>query len=123
MYKLQSTSILRLSDGASIPQDPANVDYAAYLAWVAKGNTPQPADVPATVYASLTPRQIRMALTRAGLRDEVEAAVAAGDQDIKDWWEFSTAFERNHPEVLAMQAALSVSNESLDLLWSLGATL
>lgn len=45
MYKLtNSTSILRLSDNACIPADPANTDYAAYLEWIAAGNIPQPAD-------------------------------------------------------------------------------
>ena len=37
-------SVLRVLDNASIPFDPANTDYQAYLAWVAKGNTPLPAD-------------------------------------------------------------------------------
>jgi hypothetical protein len=41
-----SDSILRLADNAFIPPDPGNTDYAAYLAWLEEGNTPEPAPAP-----------------------------------------------------------------------------
>jgi hypothetical protein len=34
----------RFADGAAIPFAPDNTDYQKYLAWVAAGNTPEPAD-------------------------------------------------------------------------------
>jgi hypothetical protein len=40
----EAKSICRLSDGASIPFDPANTDYQDYLKWLEKGNTPLPAE-------------------------------------------------------------------------------
>jgi len=71
----------------------------------------------------ITPRQIRQALTAAGLRESVESGVAAGSQDLKDWWEFSDSFERMHPEVIAFGIALKKSDKELDALWALGASL
>ena len=46
-YQLTASDcILRLTDNAFIPPDPANTDYAAYLAWLEAGNTPDPAPIP-----------------------------------------------------------------------------
>lgn len=50
-YKLQTDvdgtplAVLR-SDGWSVPFDPSNTDYQAYLKWLEEGNTPLPADAP-----------------------------------------------------------------------------
>jgi hypothetical protein len=50
MYKLirgsggETNSVYRISDDTSIPFDPDNTDYIAYLAWLSEGNQPTPAD-------------------------------------------------------------------------------
>ena len=46
IYKLtlKNNVVVRLNDGASIPFDPANTDYQAYLKWLDEGNQPLPAD-------------------------------------------------------------------------------
>jgi hypothetical protein len=52
MYKLSpnswdgtsSKSIIRLSDDACIPFDPANSDYQEFLRWCEAGNEPLPPD-------------------------------------------------------------------------------
>lgn len=72
---------------------------------------------------SISPRQIRHALNAVGLRQTVEAAIAAGSQDLKDWWEFAAQFERQHPIVVSMGAQLGQTPEQLDALFELGSTL
>jgi hypothetical protein len=54
--------VRRLSDGANIPIDPGNRDYAEYLKWVTEGGIVIPADPP------LTPTEITAVLRSAAIR-------------------------------------------------------
>lgn len=70
-YQLtQGDTILRTADNAFIPQDPANTDYAAYLAWLDEGNTPEPAPIPEPAPVLTTAQKLEAAgLTVAELKE------------------------------------------------------
>lgn len=78
MYQLtENTSILR-ADGACIPADAANTDYANYLAWVAEGNTAEPYIEPVqTVVEQLARLDAENALSQRNLRDFIRVTTEA----------------------------------------------
>lgn len=72
---------------------------------------------------SITAFQIRSALNQLNLRSDVEQAVSAGDQDLKDAWAFAPLFNRFNEQVLAMQTALNLTDSQVDEIFDIGATL
>lgn len=68
----------------------------------------------------VTRRQFLQGLTRLGLRAPVMAWRAAldpadpADLDLIDWYDESQFFERQNPELLAVAAAFSLSDEQVD---------
>jgi hypothetical protein len=85
MYKIiNATVVIRTTDSISIPADPQNTDYSAYLQWLAEDNTPEPADqLPPQDYAaqilSLERENMMPRITREFmLLDAVAKAAAQG---------------------------------------------
>lgn len=92
------------------------------IEWYFEGDAIPAIDTPPVVY-SVTPRQFRQALTAGGYRATVDAAVASSDQNIQDWYEFSTSFDSNNPIMTAMAATLGFTQQQVNDLFALASTL
>lgn len=125
--------IIRNTDGAAIPPDPANRDYASYLKWVQAGGVPDPyVAPPALVPHSISDRQFFQQLAVQGIisPDEALAANAAvipaplltiieglpveNQFAAKMLVSGATVFERNHPMTIAIGTAYGWTADQID---------
>lgn len=114
-------TIIRESDGACIPPDPDNSDYAALLAsgaQIAPYEEPPP-EIPQHV----TPWQAREALRLAGLLPAINAHIEALGENHQAYiaWHYAERIARTSPLIAALAPAFGLSEQQLDDLFTTAA--
>ena len=69
--------------------------------------------------ASLSAAKFRLALLAMGELDAVEAAIPQAPREVQIMWEYSTSYERMHPAIVQLGAAMGYSDEQLDQLFGI----
>ena len=106
------------------PADTAPVSVAVKNLLASGNNSIAPYVAPAAQQvASVSPRQIRLALTQIGLRQQVEDYVNAASISVQDSWHYSTSFLITDPMIAACMAALGKTQADLNNLFTLASTL
>lgn len=104
-----------------IPARPAPTDQWSGSSWV---NVP-----PAPDFLPLTARQLRLGLIDNGISpSDVQAALEAlpaGAQREKALveWEYAATFDRLHPLIATVGAALDLTDKQIDTMWTAAAAL
>jgi hypothetical protein len=127
-------SIVAIIDGVemTVPDNMANRHRQMLAEWEAEGNTIEPytppEPPPLDPLRPLTSRQLRLGLVRHGISlSSVETAIEAiedpTDREVaRIEWKYTTTFERSHPLVNQIGAALGLTPEQIDAMWAEAAT-
>lgn len=87
MYKLCDGGVIRLADGIRILYETStSPDLTEYNAWLAKGNTPAPAETPKEIAAEEAAAAAEKALIQAKAQDIADA--------LPDWATVAAKFDR-----------------------------
>jgi len=72
---------------------------------------------------SVTPLQIRRALRQTGLLDEVQSFIESSSVEVREAWEYAIQIDRNNELIIGAANAIGVSEQEVDNLFRLAATL
>ena len=114
MYQLkESSSITRIPDGATIPADPANRDYAEYLEWIAAGNVPEPYQPPPTPDVTTVTKLRFVEWCEANNRLDDLLALLNSDAILKFKWDAATALDITNPLVQGAAQQLQLDAQAV----------
>lgn len=78
---------------------------------------------PAAVPEIVTALQARLALNQSGLRSTIETWVNGQNQEIQDYWHYSSTVHRNHAIITGAMSELGITSEQMDGLFILAGSL
>lgn len=82
---------------------------------------PEPETREPSVPSSVTIRQAKLQMSRAGILSDVDAAIAAMEgqagEEARIDWQYATELRRDHPLVEALGPTLSLTDEAIDALF------
>jgi hypothetical protein len=120
----QTSAIIRNADGAAIPADPLNMDYAAYLAWVEAGGVPNPAPTPPAPVPSCQLWQLQAVMPPAQWASVMAAVAALNNPTVSAFVAHGTnVMPANSTTVLALGAAIGLTPDQVTALVAQASTI
>ena len=114
MYKLAQNGVIKLSDNAFIPEDPANKDWQEYQQWLAQGNKPQPQYTTAELREQLRTKMLALRSARINSVLNSPNAQYDGLADVKLYAELG---DTDAQKILAWYTNASANGYD-DLIWA-----